>query len=240
MANGDVWSFEISPIGDRVVYRGDVQTNDKVELYSVPISGGISIKLSHPTMLSTGEIKSFEINEQGTRVAYLVDEVQNFALDLWAAPITGGGATKLNQRRGTGDSVLELKISPLGDRVVFRYYDWNPTQGVDNVEIYSAPLVGGSLVRLNETLEASGDIDHFEFTPDGDWVLYQGDPSVALDSLIMRAPAAGPANDELVSLVDGPPRSVADRRRARPGRRWRTGPLPRHDHPTLAAPPVDT
>ena len=204
--NGDIWSFEISPLGDRVVYRGDAQVNNKVEIFSVPIAGGVSVKLNHAHMLSTGEIKNFKINAQGTHVAYLVDEVDNFYRDLWTAPIaSSGGANKMNQRRGSEDTVVNsYAFSPLGDRVAYLYYEWDSSGGPDHIELYSNATAGGDRVKLNTALDPQGDIDDFKFTPDGQWVFYHGDPDDSLWVILYRAPAAGPANDEIVALNEIP------------------------------------
>src|SRR5439155_9878102 len=41
-------TFMITPDGTRVVYRADQDTNDVIELYSVPIGGGTPVKLNGP------------------------------------------------------------------------------------------------------------------------------------------------------------------------------------------------
>jgi len=168
----DVSSFQISLNGDRVVYRADQDTDEVIELYSVPIGGGEAVKLND-TLTGGGAVISFLISPNGDRVVYRADQREDNVFELYSVLIEEGGeAVELSGTLTGGEDVSEgFQISPNGDRVVYR-----ADQDTNNViELYSVPIEGGAVVRLNGTLTPFGSVDSFRISPDGTRFVYRAD-----------------------------------------------------------------
>ena len=75
--------FKISPDSSRVVYRADQQTNDVIELYSVPLVGGSETKLNG-ALVSGGEVFDFQISPDSSRVVYKADQQTNEVVEFYS------------------------------------------------------------------------------------------------------------------------------------------------------------
>ena len=110
--------FVVSPDGTRVVYSADQNTDDVVELYSVPIAGGTAVKLN-PALVAGGDVFNRAVSPDGSRVVYSADQQTDGIIELYSVPITGGTAIKLNGTLVAGGGVgPTFRISPDGSRVV--------------------------------------------------------------------------------------------------------------------------
>lgn len=63
-----VWEAQISGDSSRVVYFADQETNDVEEIFSVPLTGGTSVKLNGP--LAGNYPYDFAISPDSSRVVY--------------------------------------------------------------------------------------------------------------------------------------------------------------------------
>lgn len=89
---GDVEDLRISPDGSRVVYRADQSLDDVMELYSVPIDGGASVKLNG-TLVAFGDVRGdFQVSPDSQYVVYRADQDTNGILELYSVPGVGGDA----------------------------------------------------------------------------------------------------------------------------------------------------
>ena len=67
---GDVvHGFMISPNSKHVVYRADQDTDEVLEIYSVPITGGTPVKLNG-SLVPGGDTSWFELSPDSSRVVY--------------------------------------------------------------------------------------------------------------------------------------------------------------------------
>ncbi len=158
-------AFAISPDSSRVVYLADQDTDDVIELYSVPIEGGTVTKLNNP-MVSGGNVyyydlfsvySGFVISPDSSRVVYLADQDTDGATELYSVPIGGGTATKLNDTLISYGEVYFFKISPNNSRVVYC-----ADQDTENMkELYSVPIEGGNVTKLNAPMVSGGGIYNF-------------------------------------------------------------------------------
>ena len=100
-SGGDLspFGFEIDPVSDRVVYRADQDTNDLYELYSVPITGGLSIKLNLPVSQS---VSDFQITPGVAYVMYIAKAVGASAYQLYGNDTTGRHGPQAQSRPGPG------------------------------------------------------------------------------------------------------------------------------------------
>ncbi len=204
IAGGDVVNLAISPDSSRVIYRADQQTDDVVELYSVPIAGpaAAGVKLNG-ALVAGGDVATplfgnspSDISPDSSRVVYSADQQTDTVYEIYSVPIAGPAAAgvKLNGALVAGGDVLDLAISPDSSRVV--YWADQQTDGV--FELYSVPLGGPAAAgfRLNGPLGANGDVDSFGISPDSTWAVYTADQE--LDGLPTghRAPLDGPAGSD--------------------------------------------
>ena len=136
--DGDVLSFRISRDGSRVMYAGDQETLDVLELYGVPIAGppASGVKLNVPVVgqgLDPYEIAPFVVDADGDHVVYRASQVTD-QYELFRVPVAGpaSASEKLNGALTSGGEVLRsmtrdgnfgtvpaFDISPDGLRIIY-------------------------------------------------------------------------------------------------------------------------
>jgi hypothetical protein len=140
-----------------------------VELFSVPIVGGLPIKLNG-TLGPGGDVHQSQFCGSSDRVIYRADQQTDFVDELYSVPMTGGVAVKLSGTMTANGSVLGVLIrcSPAGDRVTYI-----ADQDIDTVyELYGVPSTGGAVVKLNGPLVYGGEVLDYAIASTGDWVVY--------------------------------------------------------------------
>ena len=80
---GDVKNAMISPDGQWVVYRADQDTNDAIELYSVPIDGGTPTRLNGPLPAASEVLYAFDISPDSARVVYAAPQDTTGKVELY-------------------------------------------------------------------------------------------------------------------------------------------------------------
>ena len=173
-SSGRIFDFTLSPDGSTVGYIGDQDTDEITELYSVPVGGGTVTKLSPNTLTTTREVLFTRlISADSSTVVYLGDQNTNGVNELFSVPIGGGTVTQLNDPLPTGGGVglFGIKLSPDGSTVIY-----SADQETNNDhEIFSVPIGGGTVTKLNSTLPSGGAIFEFQISPDSSTVVYRGD-----------------------------------------------------------------
>jgi Tol biopolymer transport system component len=194
VAGGDVVSSvfserpRISPDSSRVVYLADQNINNAVELFSVPIAGGVP-----PTELSAlsaadRDVTVEAISPDSTRVVYVADQDANDVYELYSVPIAGGVPTELSAISApdrdvesdplTGSLYSAFLISPDSSWVVYvADQDAN-----DVFEVYRVPLAGGAApVRMTFDGTTSTTTYLIAITPDSQRVVFLRDQPSGLD-----------------------------------------------------------
>lgn len=176
--------IQISPDGQRVVYLAEQDTT-KVELYSVSIEGGISVKLNKdlPPLgrvegnTTNGKARqAFDITGDGASVVYLAEVQGNYMSDLFVVPITGSGSRQLNftyaEIRSAGERAQNFVIAPDGETIFYRADDDSTWMDrMFRLSSVSAPI-GGTSVHPS-TDSAIGEIDSpFLVSPNSQYVVY--------------------------------------------------------------------
>jgi Tol biopolymer transport system component len=172
-SGGDVasYSFHISPDSSRVVYRADQMCDNMVEIYSVPITGGIPVQLNE-ALPAGGDVRGFRISSDSSRVVYTADQDVVGVGELFSVSITGGAAVKLNEPLAGGEDVTHFRLSPDGSRVVSRA----DQEADERYELFSVPIGGGTPVKLSGELTTGGDVSFlFAISDDSSRVLYRAD-----------------------------------------------------------------
>lgn len=189
-------SGRISPDGGTVIYRADQDTDEVFELYSVPISGGSVTKLN-PPLPSDADVgdENFEFSPDGSTVVFAVTEGTLGRRALYSVPAQGGPATRLTPPLVDGGRINFFNfdryrmISPDGIRVVY-----TADQDTDDqVELYSVPIEGGTVTRLNSALLPGQVVDSLhEISADGSTVVYQTFSESEPNELFSVPTAGGP------------------------------------------------
>lgn len=172
VAGGDVEEFQITLDSNRIIYRADQDTNDKSELYSVPITGGKIAKLN-PPLAADRDVIQFDLIDND--VIYHADQDIDQTFELHHVRATGGTSTKLNPPLAGGRTVVDFKVHAGSHYVVYR-----ADQDTDEVwELYSVALPSGDVSKLNAPLPSEGDVDgNYQITPNGNHVVYRADQDI--------------------------------------------------------------
>ncbi len=177
----------IAPNSSRVVYLADQDTNDVFELYSVPLAGGVSVKLNG-ALAAGGDAITFAIAADSSRVVYLADQDTDDADELYSVSLAGGTPVKLNGALVPGGDVFSTFVSaPDSSRVVYLAdQDTN-----DVAELYGVPLTGGAPAKLNGPLVSGGNVFSSAIAPDSSRVVYLADQDTDLVQELYSVPLAG-------------------------------------------------
>lgn len=137
VAGGNVLGFGAAVSGTlppRVVYFADQNTDETIEVYGVPLSGGAAAKLNGP-LVAGGDLVSIAFN--ASLIAYLADQDIDGVNEIFYRTMTGlGPVTQLNAPLVAGGNVVGFVAAP--PRVVYR-----ADQDTDEVfELYSAVFDG--------------------------------------------------------------------------------------------------
>jgi Tol biopolymer transport system component len=174
---GDIGLYEIDPLSDRVVYSADQETDGKYELYSVPILGGSPLKLNPPIALQgggdSGIYSEFAVNQIIPVVVFVAREAASPGGKVYMIPTAGGlPLTQLSFNLLATQRILNVRISPTGDRVVFNVGTRQGSTNAFKGNLYSVLIGGGGAANLTETADPLYGADSFRFTPDGTHVIY--------------------------------------------------------------------
>jgi Tol biopolymer transport system component len=178
------FDFEISPGGDRVVFRADPEIYEFVKLYSVPVSGGAATELNGPIVAGQA-VSDFAITPDGSQVVYRADQDSAGTFELYRVAIDGGATSKLSGPLVLGGNVVgtlhegpsnhyardaAFEITAAGSRVVYR-----ADQVVDNLfELFSVSIDGGAVTRLGGGEPGGGTVRSFELSPDSSTAVFRG------------------------------------------------------------------
>jgi Tol biopolymer transport system component len=191
---GDVQDFKISPDGQYAVYLADQDSDDVIELYSVPLRGGTPVRLNGVLPAGSRVENDYQISPDSSRVVYRAPQDTTGVIELHSVPIAGpvSAGVKLNGSLVTGGDVLAFQISPDNSRAVYR-----ADQDADEIfELYSVPLAGPASagIKLNEPLVAGGSVwVEFQVSPDSSRVVYIADQQTYGNFELYSVPLNGPA-----------------------------------------------
>ena len=88
-------SFLVSPNSATVVYKADQDTDEKFEIYSVPIAGPETsgVKLNDTLVPAGGNVINFQVDSTSARVVYSADQGTDEKFELYSVPIAGPAAS---------------------------------------------------------------------------------------------------------------------------------------------------
>lgn len=178
---GNVYpQFKITPDGSHIGYVADQDTDDQLELYAVDVTmPGVAMKLNGP-MVAEGDVCNFTFSPDSARAAYCADQDTDGTIELYTTALSAPEASlKLNPPLVAGGEVTHrYTFGNDGSFVVYVAKQDSATQA----ELYRVDIdAPGLAAKLNGTLVAGGNVDHFALSPDGTRVAYmanQSDPDV--------------------------------------------------------------
>ena len=181
--------YQISPDSRTVVFISDKDTDDVNELYSVPITGTVPIKLN-PPLVKDGDVMQFQFTPDGQFVIYVADQEADNRVELYRVPVGGSDAVKLNPPLVAGGNVFGLfKIDGKNGRVIYRA----DQQTNEVFELWSVPIAGGASVKLNGALVSGGNINAFQIDPLSNRVVYTADQETDGKYELYSVPVVGGA-----------------------------------------------
>jgi len=199
VAGGEITgNYFISPDGAMVAYTADQDTDDVVELYSVPIDGSAEPTRLNETLVAGGAV-DYELvfSPDSSRLLYRADADTVDIYELYSVPVDGSAdPVKLNLPLIPGANVGSFVITSDNSLAVFHA---SATSG-GPWEIYSAPLDGSeAAIRINGPLVSGGRTDQFSVSPDGSTVAYIADQDVEDERELYVVPVDGSASPILLS-----------------------------------------
>jgi Tol biopolymer transport system component len=173
--------IHIAPDSSRVVMRCIDEDLEAERLYSAPIAGGSAVHLTSEDLDFGEHIRDFGITPDGQKVVYISDHF-TYNLDLYANLIADPHSQQItftpSGSGGWGVNIFTFTSNSLG--VVFvADYDHPGTN-----ELYSVPVDGGVVNKLNKDLVAGGEafdyyMDGFKVTPNSQRVVFRADQDTA-------------------------------------------------------------
>jgi len=201
VTNGGVSSdFAISPDSSTVVYRGDQAVDERFDLWSVPIGGGLNVELN-ANFLATADVTKFGISPTGLDVVYLIDLEDDERFIIVGSPIFGGGWWYVASPGFAESDWTAFQFISDGSQVVIlgdRDLD-------DRFELYRSATDGSTAgTHIGIVPGLNGDVFSFTFSPDGAWVVYFGDLVTNNLFELFTVSTAGTGNSQLNGdMVDG-------------------------------------
>jgi WD40 repeat protein len=196
--------FAVTPDSTKVVYIADQDTANVDELYQVSFLNPLnSTKLNSP-LVAGGNVINFAIAPNSVSVVYLADEVIDQVFEIFPASVTGpGSGTSLNPPLVAGQNVTTFAVTPDSTAVIYRADE--TTTGVFELYrvLFLSPQV--SVVKLNGTLTAGGNVSNFAIAGNGSAVVYSADQTILGVAELFRTPLApvGPAQKVNPTYVAG-------------------------------------
>jgi Tol biopolymer transport system component len=169
-------SFGVSPDGTRVVYLADQAADERFELYSAPLAGGVPPVRLNATLAANGDVLAFRISANSQRVVFLANQDSSDEVELFSVALAGGTPVKLNgPLPANGDVTYGFEIDPLSSRVAYL-----ADQVTDEkIEVFSRPLDGsGVSLKLDPAMIAQGDVTSLRIAPGAQRVAYLADADV--------------------------------------------------------------
>lgn len=203
--------YDFSSDGKFVVFVADDNSDGIPDLFSVPVGGGPTNKLSQNLSLDNA-LLNFKITPNGKTVLYVVSDVAGPDIqNLYSVSIQGGvprllTSNLVGERNALSNSYV---ITPDSKSVVFKELEIVRVDGGVIVSIFRfdhvsvVPVAGGMVTRLSpDFVEEGGRVESFQLSPDGAHIVYLAaqdfDEKFELFSVPTTGGIAVPLNRELV------------------------------------------
>lgn len=178
-------------LGDRLFFLHNDGGGASLDLYSVPVKGGTTVKYNTQDLTSAFATR-FKRSPNGNRVVYYARQHTSTRFELFSVPVGGGTNTRLHEPIFSNRTVTgEFAFTPDGSRVIFiADLDGDSNFSADDLHLFSAPAEGGEPVEISPNVPDGHDVIDFNFVPGSQTVVFRAeDPSGA--TTFYRVPALG-------------------------------------------------
>jgi hypothetical protein len=164
-AEAAVSAFRITTDGRRVVYLARLDGATSGALFSVPIEGGATRKVS--TASASSNVLDFVLAPDSESVFFR--QSSGSTIDLFRGSASGPSLARRLTTHGTGRAVREYAVSAQGAEVVYRA----DSLVDERYELFAVAARGSTPRRLSQDfLTSLGDVSEFQLSPDGTRVVY--------------------------------------------------------------------
>lgn len=200
VAGGDVTTVLALPDSPTVLYLADQLVDGRNELFAVPADGSSAAVRLNATPAAGRQIVAAFFTPNGARVLYLEATIANSAITgLYSVAPDGTERVELLGAMVTGGTLTYLTLDSqnmvfIADKLVDERF-----------ELFSVPVAGGAIVKLNPTLTANGDVSFADnagakLSSDGTHVLYVADQEINDSESLYSVPVGGGT----ASAIGGP------------------------------------
>jgi Tol biopolymer transport system component len=201
VTSGNVVDFKVSPNGILVAYIADQDTNEKFELYVVPVDKSASEnarKISGFPMVGDGIKKindreyAFAWAPNNSRIAYLADQNTDGVIELFSNTPDGTSSStiRLSGSLASSGNVEEFAWAPDSQRIAYRA-NQTPSPGIHLFTTF--PNRSTTFTQISSGLTNSQMVSAFKWSPDSSRIAFTSDRSATgFFRLFSNFPTGGP------------------------------------------------
>lgn len=163
---GGVSSFQLTPDGQFVIFLADKNIDETFELFSVPVQGGIPLKLHSDLINPNQDVSAFKIAADSQKVIYSAN-IDNISLpDFYATSLDQNNS--INLTAGLFN-LSSFEVTSNSSNIVFL------AQEIPNpfFELFTVSLSGGKAVKLNPPFVLGQNVFDFKLYPNSNRVAYR-------------------------------------------------------------------
>ncbi len=169
---GSIVQFKISPDREKVAFRGDVDTVNVTELYTMNLSDGLPAVKVSGSIVEGGDITSFDWSPDSTMLAYRGGQDTADTPELYSVFLDGTNRTKVSGTMAAGGSVFfGFQWSPDSAQLLYRA----DQETDETVELYTVNANGTSNLKISGEMVAGGNVISHRWAPDGSRVAFTAD-----------------------------------------------------------------
>jgi Tol biopolymer transport system component len=187
--NVNVSQFAVAPGSvKRAIFLADRETNGLTELWSTPVTGGTTVKLSGTVTAGTTGVVSMRVSPDGNWVAFVTSTTASASQQLWlvandgtaAAPVAVSGplvaTSNINDYQWSANSL----------RIVFTA----ARDVAGQIELFSKPL-SGAVIDLSALPAIDRSVVSMQISPDSSRVVFVADRDVNDVNELYSVPITG-------------------------------------------------
>ena len=201
VSGGSITNYKMAPDSSKVVFLGDIDTDETFELYSSNPDGSGFAKISGG-LVSGGDVIDFAMSSDSSKVVFIADKDVNDDMEIYSVDLDGSNLVQLNGSLISGGDVQQFLISANSSKVV--YLADEDTDGKN--ELYSVDLDGSNQQSISGGIVAGGNVTTFDISANSTTVVFIADASTDEDFELHSVSVSGGAvtviNDALVSGGD--------------------------------------
>ena len=200
VSGGDVTFFEWSFDGSQLAMIGDIEIDNRSELFTVAADGSDRLRVN-PDLENDRNVNSFRWSPTELTLAYSADINDDDHVELFVVNSDGSGQDMLSPVSAVDRNVSTFAWSPDGQSLAFNG-DFDTLDQVYN--LYTINLEDAGLNQVSQSLTLAGGVSSFEWSPDSSALAYRANMSNVSQMQLFRVDRSGDNWSELTGpLVAG-------------------------------------